>query len=224
MVLKEMDAHEQIRQAAEWFPGQICLSSSLSMEDQVLLHIIATRQLPVKIFTLDTGRMFPETYDLLEKSISRYKIPITLYYPDQNKVEEMVNRKGINLFYYSIDNRKECCGVRKLEPLARALKGMKVWITGLRREQSPTRVEMQTLETDSSYGIYKLNPLIEWSGEQLREYVTENNIPYNSLHDKGYPSIGCQPCTRAIQPGEDIRAGRWWWENPETRECGLHKH
>lgn len=218
-----LDATQALSLAVSLFPDKICFATSLGAEDQVILHLIASAGLPVKVFTLDTGRMFPETYDLLEKSRLRYKIPIEVYFPDYVEVEQMVNEKGINLFYESIENRKLCCLVRKTHPLRRALKGMELWITGLRREQSLTRHEACNFEWDEVNGLYKLNPLIDWSTDQVWDYIHKKGIPYNTLHDKGFPSIGCQPCTRAVLPGEDIRAGRWWWENPETRECGLHK-
>ncbi len=218
-----LEAMQALSLAVELFRGKICFATSLGAEDQVILHMIASAGLPVKVFTLDTGRIFPETYDLLEKSRLRYKISIEVYFPDYQQVEQMVNEKGINLFYDSIENRKLCCSVRKTQPLRRALQGMELWITGLRREQSLTRHEAHTFEWDEVNGLYKLNPLIEWTSEEVWEYIHQQSIPYNRLHDQGFPSIGCQPCTRAVLPGEDIRAGRWWWENPETRECGLHK-
>ncbi len=205
------------------YNGTIALSSSLSIEDQALTHMVCKFGNAPKIFTLDTGRLFPETYDLIHRTSQKYGIKLQVYFPDSQKVEEMVNTKGINLFYESIENRKQCCNIRKLEPLKRAFKGLDVWICGLRREQSITRNSMQKVEWDETNGLIKLNPLIDWSESQVWAYIKENKIPYNPLHDKGFPSIGCQPCTRAIMPGEDIRAGRWWWENPDTKECGLHK-
>ncbi len=205
------------------YGNSIALSSSLSLEDQVLTHMICNISKNTKIFTLDTGRLFPETYDLIERTNKKYGINIQIYFPEAAKVEKMVIEKGINLFYESIENRKLCCKIRKLEPLKRAFEGLKVWICGLRREQSVTRNNLNVIEWDEVNGLIKLNPLIEWTEDQVRDYIRTNKIPYNPLHDKGYPSIGCQPCTRSILPGEDIRAGRWWWENPETKECGLHK-
>lgn len=220
---KNLDAIEALSLAAELFAGKVCFATSLSAEDQVILHIIATQGLPVRIFTLDTGRLFPETYDLLEKSRLRYKVPIEIYFPDYQEVEKIVNERGINLFYDSIENRKLCCSVRKTKPLQRALAGMELWITGLRREQALTRHEAALFEWDAVNKLYKLNPLIDWTTHQVWDFIHQQGIPYNPLHDKGFPSIGCQPCTRAVMPGEDIRAGRWWWENPENKECGLHK-
>lgn len=220
---KDLKAREALSLAAELFAGKICFATSLGAEDQVILHMIATEGLPIRIFTLDTGRLFPETYDLLEKSCLRYKVPIEIYFPDYQEVEKMVNERGINLFYDSIENRKLCCSVRKTKPLQRALAGMELWITGLRREQALTRHEAALFEWDAVNNLYKLNPLIDWTTQQVWDYIHQQGIPYNLLHDKGFPSIGCQPCTRAVMPGEDIRAGRWWWENPDSKECGLHK-
>jgi phosphoadenosine phosphosulfate reductase len=185
--------------------------------------MIASLKLPIRIFTLDTGRLFPETYDLIDRTSAKYGISIEICFPDYRQVEKMVSEKGINLFYESIDNRKLCCGIRKSEPLARALNGCSAWITGLRKQQSVTRHNMQTAEWDELHGLIKINPLIVWSEAEVKEYVAKHKIPYNTLHDKGFPSIGCQPCTRAVAPGEDIRAGRWWWEQPDQKECGLHK-
>jgi phosphoadenosine phosphosulfate reductase len=206
------------------FNGKIAFASSLGADDQVLTHMIATIDPKAKIFTLDTGRLFPETYDLIERTNSRYKIKMEIYFPEAKRVEQMVNEKGINLFYESVENRKLCCHIRKIEPLLRALDGMEIWITGLRREQSLSRNTITLVEKDEgNNGILKLNPLIDWTEEMVWNFIHVNNIPYNKLHDKGFPSIGCQPCTRAIEPGEDIRAGRWWWEMEGKKECGLHE-
>ncbi len=205
------------------YKDRIALSSSLGLEDQVLTEMVCFIDPAVKIFTLDTGRLFPETYDLLQRTNQKYGIQMQVFFPEAQKVEEMVQSKGINLFYNSIEDRKTCCRIRKIEPLKRAFTGLDVWICGLRRNQSVTRAEMQPIEWDENNGLIKVNPLIDWSEEQVRAYIKAHNIPYNPLHDRGFPSIGCQPCTRAILPGEDPRAGRWWWENPDTRECGLHK-
>jgi phosphoadenosine phosphosulfate reductase len=210
----------------QWFlyeyKEKIVLSSSLGAEDQVLTDMIAKIAPSTRIFTLDTGRLFYETYDLIEKTCLRYKIKMEVYSPDQDQVEKMVAQKGINLFYQSIENRKECCHIRKLVPLKRAFSDSEVWICGLRREQSVTRTDNQMIEWDEANGMIKFNPLIDWTEKQVWDYIKANNVPYNSLHDKGYPSIGCQPCTREVFPGEDVRAGRWWWENPDSKECGLH--
>jgi len=204
------------------FKDKIAFSSSLGAEDQVITDMISKIDRSAKIFTLDTGRVFPETYDLMDRTSKRYKMPIEVYFPNSKQVEEMVNEKGINLFFDSIENRKLCCHTRKLEPLKRAFKGLDVWICGLRRDQSITRNDVQIVEWDDANGLIKLNPIVDWTEEQVWKYIKVNRVPYNRLHDKGFPSVGCQPCTRAIVEGEDLRAGRWWWENPETKECGLH--
>jgi phosphoadenosine phosphosulfate reductase len=209
-----------------WFSSEykdkIAFSSSFSPEDQVIVRLISTLKLPVEIFTLDTGRLFQETYDLMEITRKKYDIGIKIYFPDPEKVEEMVNSMGINLFYESIERRRLCCHIRKREPLKRALEGKKVWITGMRREQSVTRSNSALVEWDQELEVIKLNPLIGWTEAMVWEDVRKNNIPVNELHSKGYPSIGCLPCTRPVGPGEDIRSGRWWWELPQNKECGLH--
>lgn len=202
---------------------KITFATALNIEDQVVTHMLSKLKDKIKIFTLDTGRLFPETYELLDKTRNRYKQNIDVYFPNSKEVETMVNTKGINLFFESIENRKLCCGVRKLEPLKRALEGYDFWISGLRREQSPTRSDMKLVEWDANNGLVKINPLIEWSEKDCWDYINEHNVPFSNLHKKGFTSIGCQPCTRAIMEGEDIRAGRWWWEDPDTKECGLHK-
>ncbi|MDO9512487.1 MAG: phosphoadenylyl-sulfate reductase [Bacteroidales bacterium] len=221
--LNTLNAEEIIRHVHEVFGTKILFSSSLGAEDQVITHMIATLKLPLRIITLDTGRQFSESYDLLQKTTARYNIPVEVFFPSHHKVEEMVNSHGINLFYDSVENRKLCCNVRKIEPLKRALQGMDAWITGLRREQSVTRTEMDYAEPDNLFGIIKINPLLGWTEKEVWDFVGEHKIPYNTLHDKGFRSIGCQPCTRAVMQDEDIRAGRWWWELPEMKECGLHK-
>lgn len=217
-----MDAEGILSAIVSMHPGKLVFSTSLGAEDQVITHMIARIGHPVHIFTLDTGRMFSETYDVLARTKARYGLDIHVYFPDAAKVEEMVNSRGINLFYESVENRKLCCTIRKIEPLKRALKSNEVWITGLRREQSPTRTNMQYAEWDESNQIIKLNPILDWTEQDVWAYIKENNIPYNTLHNKGFRSIGCQPCTRAVGLGDDIRSGRWWWEDPETKECGLH--
>ncbi len=221
--LKRLPASEVIRFFIENYKPRLGFSTSLGAEDQVITQMISKIDPGLYIFTLDTGRMFSETYDLLDLTRQRYKVNISVFFPDAHAVQEMVNQKGINLFYESIENRKLCCGVRKIEPLKRALKNIDFWISGLRREQSVTREELSLVEWDDLNKKIKVNPLIDWKSQDLWDYIHENNIPYNPLHDKGYPSIGCQSCTRAIEAGEDIRAGRWWWENPDMKECGLHK-
>ncbi len=221
--LEDYTAEQIIAFFIEKYQGSIAFASSFGVEDQVILYYLSKLKSNTRVFTLDTGRLFPETYELIDKSRNRFKIPVEVYFPDASEVEKMVGDKGVNLFYENIENRKLCCGIRKINPLKRALKNTDVWISGLRREQSPTRSDMKIVEWDSLNGLIKINPLIEWTEEQTWDFVKKNNIPYNSLHDQGFLSIGCQPCTRAIEKGEDTRAGRWWWENPDTKECGLHK-
>lgn len=204
------------------YKGRIALASSYGAEDQVLTDIMVKIDPIAKIFSLDTGRLPEETYALMDQTNRKYGINVEVFCPDRTALEELYKSQGINGFRESIENRKACCQVRKLEPLRRALSGLEVWITGLRRSQSPTRETMQLVEWDAANGLIKLNPLIEWSEQMVWDYIHENKVPYNVLHDQGYPSIGCAPCTRAIREGEDLRAGRWWWENPEHKECGLH--
>lgn len=205
------------------FGDRIALSSSLSLEDQVLTDMVCRIKPDTRIFTLDTGRLFPEAYHLIDRTNDRYRTRIEVFFPDAALVQEMVREEGVNLFYDSVEKRRRCCHVRKIEPLQRAFKGLDVWICGLRREQSVTRSDMRLVEFDRANGLIKLNPLIDWTEDRVREYIRRNAVPYNRMHDKGYPSIGCQPCTRAVEEGEDVRAGRWWWESPEHKECGLHK-
>ena len=207
---------------AEKYKGEIAFSTSLGAEDQVLTDMIYKIDPLVRIFTLDTGRLFQETYNLLNITEKKYGIKIQLYFPSASRVEEMVKDKGINLFYESVENRQLCCQIRKIEPLRRALNGMKIWISGVRKEQSVTRQEFELIDWDESHKVIKLLPLVDWTESQVWDYLKEKKIPYNELHDKGFPSIGCLPCTRAIKPGESLRSGRWWWELPENKECGLH--
>lgn len=206
---------------ANLFPGETVFSSSLGQEDQVITDAIFRNDIPVKIFTIDTGRLFNETYELIERTTARYKKSIQLYFPQSGDVEEFVSSKGINSFYESVENRKECCHIRKVKPLTRALEGAKLWITGLRAEQSYNRKDMPMLEWLKDKQLYKFNPLLNWTYDDVLDYLKKFDVPYNSLHDKGFISIGCAPCTRAIEPGEDARAGRWWWETSQ-KECGLH--
>jgi phosphoadenosine phosphosulfate reductase len=220
--IEESSLPEAIRIIAELFPGKVLFSSSLGQEDQVITDAIFKNNLPVKIFTLDTGRLFNETYELLDRTTARYKKDIQVYFPDRIDVEEFVAQKGINSFYESVENRKSCCFIRKVKPLNRALEGAKVWITGLRAEQSDNRHDMPMIEWSEEKQLYKFNPLIRWTYQDMMNYIEEFNVPYNRLHDKGFISIGCAPCTRAIEPGEDARAGRWWWEASQ-KECGLHE-
>jgi phosphoadenosine phosphosulfate reductase len=206
---------------ANLFPNKVVFSTSLGQEDQVITHIIASNHIPIQIFTLDTGRLFYETYELLERTNSRYNSNIKTYFPDSKEVESFVNKEGINSFYDSVENRKTCCYIRKVQPLERALEGAKVWVTGLRAEQSTDRSATSKLEWDAVRELYKFNPLIHWTYESLMNYINENDVIYNPLHDQGFVSIGCAPCTRAIQEGEEARDGRWWWESSK-KECGLH--
>ncbi len=220
--IKGLDPVASIRKLLEWYPGNVVFSTSFGLEDQVITDMICRNKLPVDFFTLDTGRLFQETYDAMEKTILRYGIKIKVYYPETSAVEKLVSEKGPNSFYHSVENRKECCRIRKVEPLKRALLRKSVWITGLRAEQSEHRAGLRMLEWDHIHSLIKFHPILNWTFEEVRQYIKENQVPYNILHDKGYPSIGCLPCTRAVQPGEDFRAGRWWWENSH-KECGLHE-
>lgn len=221
--LQDKSAEEVLRFFLNEFKGKIALASSLGAEDQVLTQMVQNIDKEASIFTLDTGRLFPETYDLIHRTNTKYGIKMKIYFPDASKVEEMVNNEGINLFFESVEKRKRCCQIRKIQPLKRAFEGLDVWICGLRKEQSVTRTNMQVVEWDEGNQMIKVNPLIEWSESQVWDYIKEKSIPYNTLHDQNYPSIGCQPCTRAIMEGEEVRAGRWYWEDPDTKECGLHK-
>ena len=214
---------DRVRELPRALAGRITFSTSLGLEDQAVLHAIATTQAPVDVFTLDTGRHFPETLETLEASELRYGLKIRVMAPDAAEVEALVARDGIFGFRLAVENRKACCEVRKVRPLNRALVGAAGWVTGLRRDQSSERAAVPFAAWDEAHQLVKINPIADWSLEQLEAYVAEHNVPVNPLHARGFPSIGCQPCTRAIQPGEDIRAGRWWWENPEFKECGLHE-
>jgi phosphoadenosine phosphosulfate reductase len=220
-IIEKSSVEVGIKLLTDKFPGQVVFSTSLGQEDQVITAIIGKGNLPVKIFTLDTGRLFNESYELLEKTTLRYKTTIEVCFPDAADVQQYVNNKGINAFYESVENRKECCFIRKVKPLNKALQGAKVWITGLRADQSDNRKEMSTIEWDEQRQLYKYNPLLNWTLAEMLAYIELHSVPYNPLHDKGFVSIGCAPCTRAIEPGEDIRAGRWWWELSK-KECGLH--
>lgn len=213
---------EAIRYLTELYPGQVAFSTSFGHEDQVISDIIFQNHLPVRVFTLDTGRMFEETYQTFYETQGKYKKPIEVYFPEKQSVEKLVTEKGPYSFYDSVANRKECCFIRKIEPLKRALKDVKIWITGLRGGQSENRQNMHTLEWDEGNQLIKYNPLIHWSLEEVEQYIDKNRVPYNRLYNKGFKSIGCAPCTRAIEPGEDLRAGRWWWEMSH-KECGLHE-
>lgn len=205
------------------YEGRIALSSSLSIEDQVLTHMIVSINPQTRIFTLDTGRLFPQTYKLIAQTNDAYHIKIEVFFPDYHEVQKMVREEGINLFYNSIESRHRCCAIRKLEPLGRAFRGLDAWICGLRHEQSVTRKDMHMIEWDEMHNMLKLNPLIDWTEEDVCAFIRANGVPYNRLFDKGYPSVGCEPCTRAVPAGADPRSGRWWWEAPDKRECGLHQ-
>jgi len=221
-IVDNKSVEESLRILSGIFGGKIVFSSSFGLEDQVITHLIFSNDLPIEIFTIDTGRLFNETYSVLNKTNERYEKKIKIFFPENSKVEKLVNEKGPFSFYESVENRKECCFIRKVEPLKRALDGKQMWISGIRAEQSENRKGMQNLEWDDQYKIYKYHPLFEWSIEDVKDFINKNNIPYNSLHDKGFISIGCAPCTRAVQEGEDFRAGRWWWEDNSKKECGLH--
>jgi phosphoadenosine phosphosulfate reductase len=205
------------------YRGRIALASSLGIEDQVLTDMVLKLDPEASIFTIDTGRLFPETYSLIDRTNIRYNVKMNVYFPRHEPVETFVKANGINGFYESVEKRKECCKVRKIEPLLRALSTLNVWICGLRQEQSVTRTGVRAVEWDEANQLIKINPLVRWSEQEVWDYIKVHRVPYNKLHDKGFPSIGCQACTRAVEPSEDVRAGRWWWENPEHKECGLHR-
>lgn len=217
-------AEDAIRLSVERFtPARIALASSFGAEDQVLTDMLSRVAPQARVFTLDTGRLFQETYDTMQASTARYGIRYEAYAPEANDIADLVATDGPNLFYKSIEKRKQCCEIRKLRPLRKVLSTVDAWICGLRREQAITRTGVELVSWDTEFGIYKICPLFDWSEEQVWNYIRARNVPYNALHERGFRSIGCAPCTRAVQPGEDVRAGRWWWESPEHKECGLHK-
>lgn len=220
--LENMPPEMILAWAVETFGQKLILGSAMGPEAQILTHFIASEKLGIPVFTVDTGRVFEETYDLISRTNQQYNMRIRVFFPDQDDVETLAHRLGPNPFLNSVEDRKECCAMRKVFPLERALEGMDAWITGLRRDQSITRGRARVIEWDAKHGMVKINPLVNWSSEQVWSFIKTHNVPYNELHDKGFPSIGCKPCTRATQPGEDIRAGRWWWEEAEHRECGIH--
>jgi phosphoadenosine phosphosulfate reductase len=220
--LNGLDAVQQLQWLAERFKNRIVFSTSFGWEDQVITHLIFSNNIPIKVFTLETGRLFPETYYVWNRTMEVYNQPIHAYFPQTNAVQDMVNAKGPNSFYESVDNRKECCYIRKIEPLKRALVGNEMWITGIRAEQSANRDDMENLEWDEGNKLLKFHPIFNWNLIEVKDYIKKYNIVYNTLHDKGFPSIGCAPCTRAVQSGEDFRSGRWWWEDQSKKECGLH--
>lgn len=222
LALETMSPAQSLSLLVKRFGYGVVFSTSFSFEDQVITHLITQQQLPVSFFTIDTGRLFPETYSVWNRTLEFYGIHITAYFPDTPLLEKMIAEKGPNAFYHSIADRKLCCEIRKVEPLKRALYGKKLWITGLRREHSPERKTLQQVEWDSTNQVVKFHPLLNWTSDEVKRFVNQNGIPYNPLHDKGFVSIGCAPCTRAILPGEALRAGRWWWEDSSKKECGLH--
>jgi phosphoadenosine phosphosulfate reductase len=221
--LQGLSAEEILADAAKRFPGRVAFASSLGLEDQVLTAMIAEAKLDIPIFTLDTGRLYPETYELIARTKERYGVTIHVYFPAAGEVEEMVDRDGVNLFRDSIEARKRCCEIRKVRPLRRAQRELDAWICGLRSGQGATRQKVEVAEWDDVAGLVKINPLAAWDEARVWSYVRAHDVPYNPLHDAGFPSIGCAPCTRAVPEGEDARSGRWWWESAEQRECGLHQ-
>lgn len=224
-ILERFDQQEigqNLLELGALYPGGITFSTSFGLEDQAITQILSNSEVPVSIFTLDTGRLFPETYSTWSATLERYKCSIEAYYPNEEKIRHWVTENGPNAFYESTDMRKACCQIRKVEPLKRALAGKKIWITGIRAAQSPDRKGMPILERDEAHDLIKYHPLLHWSDQDVRDFIALHNVPYNPLHDRGFVSIGCAPCTRAIRPGEDFRSGRWWWEDDSKKECGLH--
>lgn len=221
---KNADLESNLLALASTIKEKILFSTSFGIEDQVISHALFSQGIgSVEVFTLDTGRLFPETYAVWDKTLLQYKANIKVYYPETNSIEKYVNTNGINGFYNSVELREECCFIRKVEPLNRALKDGKVWITGLRSEQSNHRNNLKKIEWDDERQLFKYNPLLDWSKDDVINYLKKYGVPYNTLHDENFVSIGCAPCTRAIKPGEDFRAGRWWWEDKSKKECGLHR-
>lgn len=221
-LLRNRSIEESLKILASLYPGRIIFTTSFGMEDQLITHVIFENDLPIDVVTLDTGRLFPETYKVFNETVKKYGKKIQAFFPDHEPVEKMVTDKGPYSFYYSRENRLECCRLRKVVPLNRALKGKQCWISGIRADQSENRGSMEQLEYDEQKKIFKFYPLFNWSMDEVRDFVNEKNIPYNVLHDNGFVSIGCEPCTRAIRKGEDFRAGRWWWETGSDKECGCH--
>lgn len=220
---EQRSPEELLTYLLERFGKRIALASSLGLEDQVLTDMLVRIDSNARIFTIDTGRLFPETYGLIDRTNRRYNIHLEVYFPAHSSVEAYATKNGINAFYESVEQRKRCCQVRKIEPLLRAFSTLDAWICGLRKEQSVTRTDARLVGWDEANQLLKVNPLVDWTEEQLWHYIETNRVPFNALHKKNFPSIGCQPCTRAVAPGESIRSGRWWWENPEHKECGLHR-
>ena len=229
MILHELKHHlsglsitDQLRKLTDLFPGKVVFTTSFGMEDQVISHLIFENNIPMEVATLDTGRLFKETYSVYEATMEKYQKKIKVYFPDQVAVETMVTDNGPFSFYYSKENRLECCRIRKVAQLDRVLQGMECWISGIRASQSENRGQMEWIEKDEARQLFKFYPLFEWSFEDVESFIRTNNIPYNVLHDRGFVSIGCEPCTRAVVPGEDFRSGRWWWETDSKKECGFH--
>lgn len=222
VLIKDQPLEKQLAILAAQFPGKVVFSTSFSEEDQLITHYIFTQHLPITVFTLDTGRLFPETYSTWSQTLEKYKQSIVPYYPIAADLEKFIEEKGPNSFYESVDNRKECCRIRKVVPLQRAVTGQKLWITGIRAEHSPNRLSMEQIEWDAVNNIIKFHPLMNWESDTVKKAINQYEIPVNPLHAKGFVSIGCAPCTRAIKSGEDFRAGRWWWEDSSKKECGLH--
>jgi len=227
-VLESLESQSNIevnlKNISQQVPGKVVFSTSFGIEDQVISHLIFQNEIQnIEVFTLDTGRLFPQTYAVWDKTLLQYKATIKAYYPSSKKIENYVNSNGINAFYNSVELRKECCFIRKVEPLNRALKDVSVWITGLRAEQSENRNDLKKIEWDEERQLYKYNPLLDWTTQEVVHYLKKHGVPYNTLHDENFVSIGCAPCTRATNAGEDFRAGRWWWEDKSKKECGLHR-
>jgi phosphoadenosine phosphosulfate reductase len=221
--LQALSAADGLQYVANQFDVGATFSTSFGIEDQVITHLIATQNLPISIFTLDTGRLFAETYSTWDNTLAKYKLAINTYYPDAGRLQDFITQNGPNSFYETVANRKTCCTIRKVEPLKKALEGKKIWITGIRAQQSTDRQLDTNIEWDAANNIIKYHPLLYWTFDEVNEFVSNHNIPTNPLHQKGFVSIGCAPCTRAVEPGEDFRAGRWWWEDAQ-KECGLHTH
>ncbi len=222
--IQGLDVVSKLAHIKSVYSNTVAFSTSLGLEDQIISHIIGKNQLNIRVFTLDTGRLFEETYNVLNITRIRYDLPIEIYHPEAKDIEELVYKKGPYSFYESVENRKECCYIRKVKPLQRALQGVKCWITGIRSEHSDARKGLTEVEWDSANQLIKIHPLVHWTLDEVNTFIQENNVPINNLHKKGFPSIGCAPCTRAVKPGEDVRAGRWWWEQESAKECGLHNN
>lgn len=222
MKTRDLSIGETLEYLADKHNGKVIFSTSFGLEDQIITDIIFSNNISIKVLTLDTGRLFEETYKTHSRTLAKYGKKIHVFHPGQKEVENLMTKKGPFSFYDSVENRKECCNIRKVEPIKRALTGAEIWVTGIRSGQSADRQNLAKFEYDSNYGLIKYNPLVDWSLKEVQKYVRENHIPYNVLHDRGFISIGCSPCTRAVQDGEDIRKGRWWWEDNSSKECGLH--